>query len=123
MVEKNRATPYAKEFEEDFRKWCEAKAEGKKRKKVEKLFTEVVQVRHELWSDEEDEGITKDDTNSKLKQKQIKTADENDCHTSSVTNPLETKVLATPSGDADESSEDEAAQPMPDKSVFDKGHS
>ena len=38
LVEKNRASPYAKQFEEDLRKWCEAKAEGKKQKKVEKLL-------------------------------------------------------------------------------------
>ena len=57
LVEKNREAPHAKQFEEDFRKWCEAKASGKQ-KKMEKIFTEAVQVFHELWSDDEDEGIT-----------------------------------------------------------------
>ena len=47
LVEKNRNLPFAHQFEEDFRKWCEEKALGK-RKKVEKLFVEAVKVRHEL---------------------------------------------------------------------------
>ena len=31
-IEKNRDTPHAKQFEEDFRKWCEAKASVKRKK-------------------------------------------------------------------------------------------
>ena len=33
LVEKNRNTPFAGDFEEEFRKWCEAKAEGNKGEK------------------------------------------------------------------------------------------
>src|SRR5688572_2859087 len=53
LVETNRDMSNAKKFEEDFRQWCEAKASGK-RKRVEKLFVEAVQVRHKLWSDNEE---------------------------------------------------------------------
>src|SRR5688572_25487944 len=60
LVEKNREGSFAKKYEEDFRQWCEAKASGKQ-KRVEKLFVEAVQVRHKLWSYDEEEDLTKND--------------------------------------------------------------
>src|SRR6476620_4392325 len=56
LVEKNRVSPNAHAFEEEFRQLCKAKAEGRKKKKVTEQYVEAVQVRHELWSDDE-EGV------------------------------------------------------------------
>ena len=118
LVEKNRASPYAKQFEEDLRKWCEAKAEGKKRKKVEKLFVEAVQVRHELWSDDEDEGFPTGDPYEGTGHKRIKMDNGSEIHSSPVSAQLDNELLATPLNFENENSDDESAGPMPDKSVF-----
>ncbi len=58
LVEKNRATPYAKLYKEEFRQWCKAKAEGRKKKKVAEVYHEAVQVCHKLWSDDENGAAT-----------------------------------------------------------------
>ena len=118
LVEKNRATPFSKQFEEDFCKWCETKASGK-RKKVEKVYTESVQVCHELWSDYEDEADANVDPYSATGHKWMKTGDINGSYQFDVTNQLRNELLPTPSGyDDDDESEDKSAAPIPDKSVF-----
>lgn len=118
LVEKNREGTYAKKFEEDFRQWCEDKASGKQ-KRVDKLFVEAVQVRHKLWSDNEEEEIAKDDPYSNTGHKRIKKDDTSEAYQYDVTNQLESELLATPPGcDDGEDSEDELAAPIPDQSVF-----
>ena len=121
LVEKNRELPHAKQFEEDFRKWCEAKALGKQ-KKVEKLFNEAIKVRHELWSDDDDE---MEDANNNpyygTDHKRMKISDTNESYSFAETKQLENDIMATPPGcNEDEDSEEESEGPMPDKSVFDQ---
>ena len=120
LVEKNRATPFAKQFEEDFCQWCETKASGKC-KKVEKLYTESVQVCHELWSDDEDEADANVNPYSATGHKRLKAGDTTGSYQFDVTNQLGNEILPTPSGyDNNEESKDKSAAPIPDKSVFHK---
>lgn len=117
LVEKNRAAPYAHHFEENFREWCEEKALGK-RKKVEKLFVDVVQVRHELWSDNEDDELTNIKSIGGSDSKRLKTDDFNENYAFNEKNHFGTELLATPPSDDDnEDSEDESAAPIADKPV------
>ena len=53
LVKDDRNAPHAKLFEESFRADCENKSLGKKRKK--QVIFEAIHVRHELWSEDEDE--------------------------------------------------------------------
>ena len=123
LVQKNRDSPYAKQFEEDFRKWCEAKALGKQ-KKVEKIFNEAIKVRHKLWSDDEDEmEDAKINPYYGTGHKQMKIGDINESYSFTETKELEYDIMATPPGCEDnEDSEEESEGPMPDKSVFDQKH-
>lgn len=108
LVEKNRETPFAKEFEENFCIWEEKKAE-KKRKKAEKLLLEVVEMRHELWSDDEDEGTAQENTNDSNKKANtlVTPAKNHKQHTT-----------AKESSGSEEESEDEAAAPIKDTAVI-----
>ena len=119
LVEMNRAAPVAKQFEEDFRKWCKVKALGKQ-KKVKKVFTEAVQVCHELWSDHDDEEFTNVEINDGSEYKRLKTDAQNKNSLFNLSNQLENELIATPSGydDDDDESEEDLAAPIPDKSVF-----
>ena len=58
LVQENRGKAYAQEFEDEFRNWCKEKAEGNKRKKVAAFIQETIEVRHKLWSNNEDENVT-----------------------------------------------------------------
>jgi hypothetical protein len=122
LVEKNREGSYAKKFEEDFRQWYEDKVSGKQ-KRVKKLYVEAVQVCHKLWSDNEEEELAKNDPYSDIGHKWIKMDDMNEDYQFDVTNQLKNELLSTPPGcdDDDEDSEDEAARPIPDQSVFHRG--
>ena len=118
LVQKNRETPFAKEYEENFRKWCEAKAAGNKQKKVEKLYVEAVQVRHELWSDNEDEGVPKSDPYEGTDHKRVKLDDIGETFSVTEKNSYENELLPTPSSDDDDESEDDMAAPIEDQPVF-----
>ena len=107
-VQENRNTPYAKEFEEEFRNWCEEKAAKKKKKKVAAVLQEPIKVRHELWSDNEDETVTTNiDTSKSLGNKVIRET-------------IGDSSSEEGSGDehADEDSEDEAPCPDDDSPAF-----
>ena len=118
LVQKNRETPFAKEYEENFRKWCEAKAAGNKRKKVEKLYVEAVQVRHELWSDDEEEGVAISDPYEGTDHKWVKLDDIGETFSVTEKNSYENELLPTPSSDDDDESEDDMAKPIEDQPVF-----
>ena len=83
------------------------------------MYTESVQVCHELWSDNEDEADANVDPYSTTGHKRLKMGDKNGSYQFDMTNQLGNELLPTPSGyDDDEESEDKSAAPIPDKSVF-----
>ena len=89
---------------------------------MEKLYAEAVQVRHELWSDDEDDGLADSDPYNNTGHKRMKVGDVIDSYQYDENNDLQNELLATPSGcDDNEDSEDEAARPIPDGPVFLKG--
>lgn len=53
MVKKDRKEPHARKFEEEFRQHCETTLSGNKRK-VPEFEHDAIDIRHELWSDDED---------------------------------------------------------------------
>ena len=90
-----------------------------KRKKVEKLFVEAVQVRHELWSDNEDDELTNMKSSGGYDPKRLKMDDFNGNYVFNVTNHFGIELLPTPPGHVnDEDSEDESAAPPLDKLVL-----
>src|SRR5688572_2905110 len=119
LVQKNRDSQHAKQFEEDFRKWCEAKA-LEKQKKVEKIFNEAIKVRHKLWSDDEDE---MEDANDNpyygTDHKRMKIGDVSESCLFAEAKQFKNDIMATPPRcNDDEDSEEESEGPMPDRSVF-----
>ena len=109
LVEKNRAEPYAKEFEENFRKYCKDKASVNKKKKIQDLYREVVQIRHELWGDTEDK-IISPDTNNESVQKTNKSDNSID---------LDCNDKEEGGSDIEDESETEGALPEEDEPVLD----
>ena len=55
IVEKDRATTHAKQFEEAFRKWGKDNAAGSNKRKSLDVLYESIELHHELWSDNKDE--------------------------------------------------------------------
>ena len=118
LVEKNRVSPNAHAFEEEFRQGCKAKAEGRKKKKVTEQYVEAVQVRYELWSDDE-EGVTTVVTGTEPSSKRIKMDNFSPFYVSSmVENDKTTESTSKLSDEDEEDTEDEAEGPPKDKPVF-----
>src|SRR5688572_15956254 len=116
---KNRALSHAREFEEEFRQWLEEKSEGWKKKKVERVFVEAVQVCHKLWSDNEDEGVSTVHSTMEPPRKKYIHSDEKSRYlvTSATKFSYEHHKEADNYSDG-EDSEDEAGIPIEDKPVF-----
>ena len=111
MVQENRDTPHAKEFEEEYRKWCEERAAGNKKKKVETIFHEVVKVCHKLWSDNDDEDVTNVNGTSE-KSGNMNAVEDNEVNSSEV------GASEDDDDNDDEDTKDEASSPEEDKPVF-----
>ena len=70
-VKENRNAPQAKEFEDNFKSYCEDKASSKK-KRAKPLEQESFAVRHELFSNNEDDLVESIDNAEKPKKKKMK---------------------------------------------------
>ena len=105
-------------FEEDFRQWCEAKAEGRKKKKVTEVYHEAVQVRHELWSDDEEgTALLVSSVEPATKKSKLDVVCSSDCFAKTAIGKI-TIAADTSSDEEEEESEDEDAAPIEDKPVL-----
>lgn len=122
LVEKDRMLPHAKQFEEEFRKYCEDIEAGSNTKKKTELIQEVVMVRHEMWSDDEDEVVTAQNCSNEPVQKRRKVGLDGasvsvsfraDCDTNAQTSENEAESNDDDAGDSDDDDEGSEA-PLPD---------
>ena len=107
LVKEDRQAPHAKLFEESFRQYCEnGGANGKKKKMACTPLYEVVEVRHELWGemDDDTEGC---DVDTRMN---MRSTEENSCDGEEKDEDDEEEV------ESNEDSENEAPHPHSTKS-------